>query len=329
MDNLWNKLKREGDIIAAVAPMADVTDAVFRRMLAKYGKPTVMWTEFVSADGLMLGGKERLMRDLWYTEEERPIIAQLFGANLETMEEAARLAESLGFDGIDLNMGCPDRSIEKQGSGAAHIKNAQHAAEVIKAAQRGAPSLPISVKTRVGYHQPTLSDWIPHLLDSGIAALTIHARTRKEMSKVPARWEHVGEVVAMRDRMGIDIPVLGNGDVSSYSDGVKRAKEVGADGFMVGRGLFGNPWFFSPEWRDKEIPLEEKLRVLMEHTELFEEVLGAEKNFMLLKKHYRLYVTGFDGAAEFRASLMEATSAAEVRERVQAWYHSRYGVFIP
>jgi tRNA-dihydrouridine synthase len=149
------------------------------------------------------------------------------------------------------------------------------------------------------------------------------------MSKVPARWEHVDEVVAMRDRMGIDIPVLGNGDVASYSDGVRRAKEVGADGFMVGRGLFGNPWFFAPEWRDKEIPLEEKLRVLMEHTDLFEEVLGAEKNFMLLKKHYRLYVTGFDGAAEFRASLMEATSAAEVRERVQAWYHSRYGVFIP
>lgn len=316
-------------MIAVAAPMADVTDAVFRRMLVKYGKPDAIWTEFVSADGLMLGGRERLMRDLWYTEEERPVVAQLFGANLETMEEAARLVASLGFDGIDLNMGCPDRSIEKSGSGAAHMRNAKHAVRVVEAAQRGAPGLPVSVKTRVGYHQPTLEAWVPHLFDAGIAALTIHARTRKEMSKVPARWEHVGEVVSIRDRMGIDIPVLGNGDVSSYTDGVQRAKAAGADGFMVGRGLFGNPWFFSPEWREQEVPLEEKLRVLIEHTELFEEVLGAEKNFMLLKKHYRLYVAGFDGAAEFRASLMEATNAREVRERVEAWYHTRYGVAIP
>ena len=225
----------------ALAPMADVTDPAFRRIIATYGKPDVMWTEFVSADGLMLGGREALMRDLAYTEDERPIIAQLFGSNPETMRDAAKLCTKLGFDGIDINMGCPDRSIEKQGAGAAIIKTPDIAVAVIRAAKEGITlaveeaatngtnksrpvrEIPLSVKTRIGYSTNEIATWIPILLKENIAALTVHCRTRKEMSKVPARWEHIREVVALRDKLAPHTLVIGNGDVRDVAHG----REIG------------------------------------------------------------------------------------------------------
>src|SRR5271168_4933076 len=164
----WQKVQekasKEKRPIFALAPMADVTDAAFRRVIAKYGKPDVMWTEFVSADGLLRAdetGKKKLLRDLVFSELERPIVAQFFTSNLEAMEYASHLAVDLGFDGIDINMGCPDRSVEKQGGGAALIKNPALAKEIIRAAKRGAGSLPVSVKTRVGYNKVENEEWIP------------------------------------------------------------------------------------------------------------------------------------------------------------------------
>ncbi|HSE56561.1 MAG TPA: tRNA-dihydrouridine synthase family protein, partial [Candidatus Paceibacterota bacterium] len=195
MSNFWQELRKNKQPFFCVAPMADVTDAAFRRLIAKYsrhgefgGGPDVFWTEFVSADGLMSQGREVLGRDLEYCEAERPIVAQLFSSNPEKMEGAARLCAELGFDGIDINMGCPDKTIEKQGAGAAMIKNPEQAQAVIRAAKRGAGNLPISVKTRVGYNTVQITEWIPLLLKENIAALTVHARTRKELSAVPAPW---------------------------------------------------------------------------------------------------------------------------------------------
>lgn len=288
--------------------MADVTDTAFRRIIAKYGKPDVTWTEFVSADGLCSPGREILLHDLKYTEGERPIVAQLFTAHPEKMEQAAALAEKLGFDGIDINMGCPDRSIEKQGAGAAMIKNKALAKEVIRAAKRGT-KLPVSVKTRVGYNSVELEEWIPALLEEDIAVLTVHARTRKEMSAVPARWEHVKRAVEIRDAMGKDTLIFGNGDALSLEDAREKVAATGADGVMLGRAIFGNPWLFS-----EKIPsIEEKLRVMVEHTQAFEDLLGGVKSFSIMKKHYKAYVNGFDGAKELRVELMEAKDAAEVR----------------
>lgn len=324
MSNFWQNLPTPFFVLA---PMADVTDAAFRRMIAKYsahtradgtvGGPDVMWTEFVAADGLMRAtpeGKAKLMADLIYSEEERPIVAQLFSSNPEYMEAAARLCKDLGFDGIDINMGCPDQSIEKQGCGAAMIKHPENARTIIRAAKRGAGDLPVSVKTRVGYNQEEIDTWIPELLKEDIAALTIHARTRKEMSKVPAKWGYVARVVALRDTLAPDVLILGNGDVESLDDARQKVAESGADGAMLGRAIFGNPWLFHPEKDLTSVSLEERLLVMVEHTKFFSELL-PHKNFAIMKKHYKAYVNGFPGAAELRRQLMEQNTADDI-ERV-------------
>ena len=307
--------------LLALAPMADVTDPAFRRIIAKYSKCQtpgcltnnyVTWTEFVSADGLALApeeGRKKLMADLIYSESERPIVAQFFTSRPENMEKAAALARELGFDGVDINMGCPDKSIEKQGAGAAHIKDPARALEVLAAAKQGAQHLPVSVKTRLGYNQDELEMWLPKLLSGKPAVVTIHARTRKEMSLVPARWERVKRAVEIRNELQSDALILGNGDVRSATDAMQKIAETGADGAMLGRAIFGNPWLFNESAHPPA--LEERLQVMVEHTKLFQELL-PHKSFAIMKKHYKAYVTGFDGAAELRAELMNAPDALTV-----------------
>jgi nifR3 family TIM-barrel protein len=330
--NFWQELKKNKlDGIMVLAPMADVTDPAFRSIIAKYGKPDVTWTEFVSADGLFLGGYDSLIKDLSYTEEERPIVAQFFTSKPEMMEKAAELAVDLGFDGIDINMGCPDKSIEKQGAGAGLIKNPKLAQEIILTAKRGASkngkNIPVSVKTRIGYSKNELETWLPAILETNPAVVTIHARTRKEMSLVPARWEHVKRAVEIRDSFvdsnGIksETLIFGNGDAVDLNDAKNKVRETGCDGVMLGRAIFGNPWLFNPSSRaelttgqvQKKVDIKEKLRVMVEHTKLFEKLL-SHKSFAIMKKHYKAYVTGFDGAKELRMKLMEAKDANEVGE---------------
>lgn len=360
--SFWHQLPKP---ILVLAPMADVTDAAFRRMIAKYSKhtradgtdggPDVFWTEFVAADGLARAtpeGKEKLMADLKYSEEERPIVAQLFTSNEEHMESAAALCRELGFDGIDINMGCPDRSVERQGCGAAMIKNPAQARAIIRAAKRGAGDIPVSVKTRVGYNKDELETWLPEILAENPAVVTVHARTRKEMSKVPARWERVARAVEIRDELGSDALIFGNGDALSIEDAHAKAALSRADGVMLGRAIFGNPWLFHPTKRLPEritlsstsLPLHRtseydsvgsssiprsssQVNVLNSDIEIvsleerFEaliehtklfEELLPHKNFAIMKKHYKAYINGFHGAAELRAELMEAPDATAV-----------------
>lgn len=324
---MWKNLAKP---ILVLAPMADVTDAAFRKIIAKYGKPDVMWTEFVSADGLFMGGRDALMIDLKYLEQERPIVAQFFTARPENMEKAGKLAVELGFDGFDINMGCPDRSIEKQGAGAAHIKDPDHAVEIIEAAKRGTEGkIPVSVKTRIGYNKNEIETWVPKILSAKPEVLTLHARTRKEMSKVPARWEHVAQAVAIRDERNSETLIFGNGDVTSIKEAEEKVKEAGCDGAMIGRGIFGNPWFFNREVNKEELDTKEILEVMLEHTKAFEELfidpstkLGASKNFYIMKKHYKAYVNGFDGAKELRIKLMETDSFEEVERITQEFINS-------
>jgi len=326
--SFWQQLPKP---LMVIAPMADVTDAAFRRMIAKYsahtrkdgtvGGPDVMWTEFVAADGLMRAtpeGKEKLLADLWYAEEERPIVAQLFSSNEEYMEKAAALAVELGFDGIDLNMGCPSNTIERQGCGAAMIKDPAKARAVIRAAKRGAGGLPVSVKTRLGYNKNEIETWVPELLAEDPAVLTIHARTRKEMSKVPAQWEKVRRVVEIRNELGSNALIIGNGDALSVADAHAKVAATGVDGVMLGRAIFGNPWLFHPDKDLSNVPLEERLLVMVEHTKLFAELLHF-KNFATMKKHYKAYVNGFAGAAQLRAELMEKNSVIEIERVVHAF----------
>jgi nifR3 family TIM-barrel protein len=286
--------------------MADVTDAAFRRLIAKYAKPDVMWTEFVSVDGLCSPGRDALLYDFMYTEKERPIVAQIFGSKPDNFFKVAGMIADLGFDGIDINMGCPDRNVEKQGGGAAMMKDASLAKAVIAATKEGGRGLPVSVKTRVGFNKVELDEWLPALLETGLAAVTIHARTRKEMSLVPANWNHVKRAVEIKNNISPTTLIIGNGDVKDLVDAKEKATVTGADGVMLGRAIFGNPWLF------QRSPLDERFRVMLEHTRLFEELLGGVKNFAVMKKHYKAYVNGFDGAKELRVKLMEAENADEV-----------------
>lgn len=325
--NFWKNLKKPSAIdlrarpIFVLAPMADVTDSAFRAIIAKYGKPDVTWTEFVSADGLALApeeGRKKLLKDLEFTDAERPIVAQFFTSSPDNMRKAAELAKELGFDGIDINMGCPDKSIEKQGAGAAMMKNPKLAREVLRAAIEGGGGLPVSVKTRIGYNKVELETWLPEILKEEPAVVTIHARTRKEMSKVPARWEFVKRAVEIRNELGSDTLILGNGDALNIEDAKKKCEETGADGAMLGRAIFGMPWLFS----EKVPTLEERLLVMIEHTKLFEKNLGEVKNFAVMKKHYKAYVNGFNGAGDLRGKLMEANNAKEVDDIVEKFLYN-------
>jgi nifR3 family TIM-barrel protein len=319
--NFWADLPRPFFVLA---PLANVTDAAFRRVIAKYSKPggpQAMYTEFVSADGLCLAGEEgrqKLMRDLLYSEAERPIVAQFFTATPEHMEKTAALAQEMGFDGVDINMGCPDRSIEKQGAGAKLILNPSLAAELVVAAKRGAPNLPVSVKTRLGYNKDILEEWLPKIMAAEPAVLTLHARTRKEMSKVAAHWDRVKRAIEIRNELGSKTLIVGNGDVWGMEDARAKAAESGADGVMLGRAIFGKPWLFSPA-KEHFASSEERLNILVEHTKLFEELLGDIKNFAIMKKHFKAYVEGFDGAKELRMQLMEASDAAEVEKIIKEY----------
>ncbi len=330
--NFWLRLPRP---IMAMAPMANVTDAAFRRMFVECGRPSVFWTEFVSVEGLLSKGRDRLLPDLWFSPGEHPIVAQIFGGKPEQFEEVAPLIKELGFDGIDINMGCPDRGVEKSGAGAALIKDPARAKEIIRALKRGVvvgttdgagdettAAIPVSIKTRLGYSKTTeFEGWLTALLEEQPAALTVHLRTRAEMSDVPAHWELASQIVALRDKISPKTVLLGNGDVRSLEDGHAKAKTAGMDGVMVGAGVFGNPWFFSGRTPD----VKERLDRLAIHTELFEKLYrsdnpnpisqgGRIKNFDIMKKHYKSYTPG---EKELRIRLMEAKNAGEVRKIIK------------
>ena len=311
MQSFWKKLPRP---FFAMAPMADVTDPAFRRLVSRHGKPDITWTEFVSADGLyhtreiqkMTDADNPLMRDLQFTDAERPIVAQIFSSKPEMIAYATKLAFDLGFDGVDLNMGCPDSSIEKQQAGAALIKTPALAVELIRAAQSASP-LPVSVKTRIGYSREVLDEWLPALLSVKPAAITLHLRTRKEMSAVPAHWELLPRAVELRNKLAPGVLFIGNGDVRDLADARAKVAAAGCEGAMLGRAIFGNPWVFAGR-KSEDIPLSEKLSALVELAHDFEK-LSPPKSFHILKKHIKAFVTGFDGAADLRAKLMDTQSA--------------------
>ena len=302
--------------------MSDVTDIAFRFMLAKYSRnrenkeQVVFWTEFVAADGLCDKlAKKKLAHMLKFSERERPIVAQVFGANPENMKKACQYIASLGFDGIDINMGCPDKSVVSQGAGAGLIKTPQLARKIIQAAHAGIESaglhIPVSVKTRVGFNKEEIDTWIPELLKEDISALTIHLRTAKELSLVPANWDYLKKIKELIKKSGKEVLLIGNGDVKDIKDAKTKALEYGCDGVMIGRGVFGNPWFFS----GYEPTLKEKLNILIEHTKLFEKELSIpkHKSFAVMKKHFKAYVNGFSGAGKLRSKLMETNNAEEVK----------------
>lgn len=327
----WGQLAKP---LFVLAPMADVTDSAFRQIVAKYGKPDAFFTEFVSTDGLCSDGRENVMMDLYFTESERPIVAQIWGRNPEHFYQSALLLQKLGFDGIDINMGCPDANVCKQGGGVALLKEPELAQTIIRETKRGAGKLPVSVKTRIGFNTDILEECIPQLLEAEPALITVHGRTKKEMSDVPAHWDRIGLAAKIARSRGSETLILGNGDVQTLKEAQEKARTHGLDGIMMGRGILGNPWLFN---RDKNCSnlhflsqyfskkragefdrsIQERMRVMIEHTFLFEK-LYVGKNFAIMKKHFKAYVSGFSHAKELRIRLMEAENAREVEEIVNS-----------
>jgi nifR3 family TIM-barrel protein len=321
IQNFWQDLKKP---VFTLAPMEDVTDTVFREVVLSVSDPgclQVLFSEFTSTDGLChaVGGpkvKHRLLINPSERELLRKtgvkIVAQIWGSNPEKFREAARIICDEGeFDGIDINMGCPVKKIVKQGACSALIGQPAHAREIILATQE-VSTIPVSVKTRIGIHKVVTEDWIGHLLETGPAVITVHGRIQKQQSEGQADWNEVARAVRLRDSMGSKTLIHGNGDVMTFEEGLQKVEETGVEGVMIGRGIFGNPWFFKREVREKSP--EERLGLLWKHAYLFTRTWKDEKHFNILKRFFKIYTSGFPGAAQLRAQLMETHSLEEVRQ---------------
>jgi tRNA-dihydrouridine synthase B len=305
----WGKLKKP---IVGLAPMDGVTDAAMRYITKKHGNPDVMFTEFVSAEGIRAGAK-KLMRDFRFDKSERPIVAQLFGKDPEAFYVATKLVCKLGFDGVDINMGCPARKVANRGEGAGLINTPDLAVAIIKEVQRAASKkIPVSVKTRVGYDKPVTEEWIKTLLSTNPVVISLHGRTLKQGYSGKADWEEIKKASILCKKS--DTLLLGNGDVEDIEDGDKKMKEYGGDGFLIGRAAFGSPWVFEKKLlTHKALEEQSRLKIAIEHARKFEELYPEDK-FFVMRKHLSWYAKGFDGAKELRSKLVLCNSAKEVEK---------------
>lgn len=313
MKEVLGNLKRPFSILA---PMEDVTDVVFREIIEKCGAPDLFFTEFTSVEGMFSPGGDEVKMRLVKRESPTPLFAQIWGITPLNYYKGAKELVRLGFDGIDLNMGCPVRKIIKQGACSALIRNHKLAKEIIEAVKEGAGGLPVSVKTRIGFDKIETDEWISFLLEQDLDMLTVHGRVASEMSTKPNNWVEIEKAVGLRNKIAPETLIVGNGDISSLQEGREISEGIGLDGFMIGRGVFNNPWVFNEDVNIDEVTVSERLDLLIEHLDLFEKTWGSRKNFAIMKKFFKIYVKGFEGAGELRNRLMEARSYEEVREVV-------------
>lgn len=340
MAGFWDKLPKP---FWALAPMEDVTDTVFRRIVAEVGKPNVMFTEFTNVDAIEHGsslqsrmldsppqaglaararftssaplsaGIPAPLQHLVFSEEERPIVAQIWGTEPEKFLGAAKIIKDLGFDGIDINFGCPVKKVSQIGACGAMIGKNDAVKEIIKATKEGAGGLPVSVKTRIGYKKIVTEEWVGFLLEQNLAAISIHGRTVAEESKVPAHWEEIGKAVRARDDKRETL-IIGNGDVKNLQEAREKATQYGVDGVMIGRGIFTNPALFA----EKVLSSPEKMDLYLKHIHMFAAQWGDTKNWQVLKKFMKVYINGFAGAGELREKLAGAKTAAELEQKLKA-----------
>lgn len=312
MMNIYNKLSKP---IVSLAPMEDVTDTVFRRVISSVGKPDLFYTEFVNVEGLTSKGRDSVIHRLKYEIEEKPIIVQLWGTKPEKFLEASRFVSELGFDGIDINMGCSVKKVATTGSGSGLIKSDTNLVkDIILAVKEGSQGLPVSVKTRIGWDIPEIDRWIGFLLDQNLDALTVHGRTARGKGAIHANWDEIKKCVELRDSMGKDTFIFGNGDINSISQAHEFVKEYTVDGVMIGRASITNPWIFTDR---EDISSEERIELFKKHVLLFKETWGnTNKNFHSIKKFFRTYINGFEGASEIRMELMECNTVEELSEKI-------------
>ncbi len=309
MTSFWKQLPKPFFVLA---PMEAVTDVVFRHVVAKAGAPDVFFTEFTNATGWFRAGDKAIGGRLIKTDDEHPLVAQLWGSDPEAMSAMSTHCAELGFDGIDINMGCPDQSAIKSGGGSGMIRTPERAAEIIAAAKSS--GLPVSVKTRLGYTRvDEWRAWLTHLLRQDIVNLTIHLRTKKEMSKVPAHFELISEIKALRDEIAPHTLLTINGDIRDRAHGLELVTQMGVDGVMIGRGIFTNPFAFEHEVGEHS--QQERLDLLHLQLDLFDENtrLHGSRPHEPLKRFFKIYIRDFDGASELREQLMHTKTTDEVR----------------
>ncbi len=308
--NFWEGLRKP---IMILAPMDGVTDTVFRQIVCSVGRPDVLFSEFVPVDAILSKkGSEVIKKSLQFSESERPIVAQIWGTDPEKFYRSAKIISKLGFDGIDINMGCPDRSTIKKGACAALIKNPKLAQEIILATIKGANGLPVSVKTRIGFDNIDTQNWVKVLLQTPITALILHLRTAQEMSKVPAHWREIKEAVKIRNELKLNTIIIGNGDIKTLKEAKDKGKKYKIDGVMIGRGIFENVWFFNEKINIENIIPKQKIDLLLRHLNLFKKTFGYTRHFELMKKFVKCYVNHFKGSSEARQSLMKTKSLDEL-----------------
>ena len=358
--SFWTRLPRP---VIGLAPMDGVTDAPFRFMVARYGRPDVMLTEFTSVVDICRG-PDRLLSSLIYHELERPVVAQLYGKDPDVFYQAAHVVCELGFDGLDINMGCPSRNVASSGAGAGLIRRPDLAKAIVEAARQGiadwaagqtiqevgvkaaraeviermnrdrgaswAPSrrtIPLSIKTRLGYDEVIVEQWVSHLLGLEPAVISLHGRTLEQMYRGQADWNAIAR--AARLARGTRTLLFGNGDIGDLHEAVRRVRETGVQGVLIGRGALGQPWFFRPnagarawvtqdepdasERLDVHLPLSDRFRAVIEHSRYFEQVMGTEL-FSSIREHLGWYCKGFPHAAFLRAQMVRASSSQEVEQ---------------
>jgi len=302
-----------------LAPMEGATDAAFRQVVARCGKPDILFTEFVNVDGLVSRGRPQVEQALMWDPVEQPVIAQIWGLNPDHFFEAAQEMVKRGFAGVDINTGCPDKAVIKKGAGGALVNNRPLVKEIIQAVKNGVDGkIPVSVKIRIGFKEKVTVDWASFVLEQGVDALTVHGRTVAELSKVPCHWDEIQSVVKLRDEMKLSTVIIGNGDVNSLDEADEKVRMYGVDGVMIGRGIFHNPWLFNREKQYEDISKEERIELLQFHLDTYERLYSHTKRpFAPLKKYFKIYIQNFSGAAEFREKLMLCEDMQSVRQMLR------------
>ena len=318
MDNFWQTLEKP---IIALAPMEDVTDTVFREVVLSVSDVdalNVVFTEFTSTDGLCHEkGRPKVIERLLVNASEMTLrksrntklVAQIWGSDPERFRMSAKLISEMNlFDGIDINMGCPAKKVVKNKSCANLINYPELAKEIVYATIEST-DLPVSVKTRIGFSRIVTEEWISHLLETKPKAITVHGRTRKMMSNGPALWNEIGKAVNLRNQLGSETLIIGNGEVFSYSDALNRIEQYGVDGVMVGTGVFKNPWMFNT--MPVEITISHRIELMQKHVSLYQNTWGNGKDYNVLKRFFKIYLSGFANAAHWRDAFMRANGYDE------------------
>lgn len=308
--------------------MEDVTDSVFRRLIAQEGAPDVFFTEFIRARELFHTRNKYARQRIYYSPEEKshPLVAQIWGVEPEAFYKAAVLIREMDYEGIDINMGCPEQKIVKGGACSALINTPALARELIMAAREGAGPLPVSVKTRLGFKKKTTSEWAGFLLEQDLPALTVHGRIAAQMSEGPAEWDEIAAVVKLRDEMGKPTLIIGNGDLFTPEALIERHRESKVDGLMVGRGIFSDPHIFrkdSPHTPFSAAPEVEKIHLMERHVRLHQETWGDAKGYDILKKFFKIYTRDFPGDLELRDQLMRTHTHDESLLVMKQWLEAK------